>query len=366
MKVEPIKELTIRDVVEDYEDLEEEGVTGYGGRLNIRPKYQREFVYNEKQRAEVINTVKHGFPLNSMYWMKTEDGDYELLDGQQRTVSICQYFDGVFAFEGKYFHNLTSDEQERFLNYKLHVYECEGTDSERLEWFKVINFPGAKLTDQELRNAVYTGAWLTDAKRRFSKTNCVADQLAGDYMNGSPIRQEYLETVLAWAADKDGVPSIEQYMGLHQHDANANELWLYFRKVHNWLTGIFPDYNKLMKGLPWGIWYNQHGERTDLDPDEIRARVDELLQDKEVQKKKGIYEFILTGNENVLSLRVFDEDQKQEAYARQKGICVKCGEHFEFDEMEGDHIIPWSKGGKTIPENCQMLCKHCNGVKSNK
>lgn len=359
-----LKEMTIRNVVDGYEDNGEDGVVGYGGLLNIRPPYQREFVYNEKQRAEVINTVMKEFPLNTMYWIENEDGTYELLDGQQRTVSFAQYFDNVFAFDGKYFHNLPKDIQDSFLDYKLFIYICKGNDSERLDWFGVINTAGEKLTSQELRNAVYTGAWLTDAKRRFSKTNCVADQLAGDYMKGKPIRQEYLETVLGWAADKDGISSIEEYMGLHQHDENANELWLYFRKVHLWITSIFEDYYPNMAGLPWGIWFNHYSDK-EFDPSKVRQRVKELIEDNEITNNRGIYEYIITGNENPLSLRAFDDDQKQAAYSRQEGVCPKCGNHFEYTEMEGDHIIPWSKGGKTTDDNCQMLCKRCNGMKSN-
>lgn len=119
-----------------------------------------------------------------------------------------------------------------------------------------------------------------------------------------------------------------------------------------------------MKGLPWGIWYNKYKD-VKFDPPKVKKQIDELMADKEVTKKRGIYEYILTGDERPLQLRSFDEDQKQAAYAKQKGICPKCGEHFEFDEMEGDHIIPWSKGGKTTDDNIQMLCKRCNGMKSN-
>ncbi len=83
-------------------------------------------------------------------------------------------------------------------------------------------------------------------------------------------------------------------------------------------------------------------------------------------KKSGIYEYVLTGNEKYLNIRTFTDKQKREAYERQKGICVKCKKHFEIEEMEADHIKPWSKGGKTTAENCQMLCEDDNRTKSGK
>lgn len=362
MQIE-LTEMTIRDVVSGYEDLEEDGVTGYDGRLNIRPKYQREFVYNEKQRDEVIHTIMQGFPLNTMYWMKAEDGSFELLDGQQRTVSFCQYYDGVFAFDNKYFHNLQKDVQDKFLDYRLFVYVCEGTDSERLDWFRIINIAGEKLTEQELRNAVYTGPWLTSAKRRFSKTSCVAEQLAGKYMRGSTIRQDYLEAALTWAAAAEGESNIEKYMAAHQHDENADELWQYFKMAFTWFTGLFPTYNGAMKGLPFGLYYNDHKDDR-LNASKLAKRVGELMADEDVTHKSGIYEYLLDGDERCLSIRAFTPNQKQEAYARQKGVCVKCGKHFELDQMEGDHITPWSLGGRTTAENCQMLCKDCNRRKA--
>lgn len=358
-----LTEMTIRDVVSGYEDNEEDGVVGCEGKLNIRPKYQREFVYNAKQRDEVIHTIMQGFPLNTMYWMKTEDGSFELLDGQQRTVSFCQYYDGVFAYSNRYFHNLPKDKQDEFLDYRLFVYVCEGTDSERLDWFRIINIAGEKLTDQELRNAVYTGAWLTSAKKRFSKTNCVAEQLAGKYMKGSPIRQDYLEEVLSWAADSVDAPSIERYMADHQHDENADDLWNYFRAVHTWFTGVFTEYNSTMKGLPWGIYYNAHKDDR-LNASRVSQQVQELLADEDVTRKSGIYEYVLTGEERCLSIRAFTPNQKQEAFARQEGFCARCHKRYRFDEMEGDHITPWSRGGHTTSENCQMLCKDCNRRKS--
>ena len=360
MKIE-LHEIPIKEVSEGYKNDEEEGVVGFGGKLNIRPKYQREFVYKEKQRNAVIETIRKNFPLNVMYWVKNDDGNFEVMDGQQRTISFCEYITGKFSLNFQYFHNLQEDEKEQILNYKLMIYFCEGTDKERLDWFKTINIAGEKLTDQELRNAIYSGTWLTDAKRHFSKTNCPAYNIASDYMNGSPIRQDYLETAISWINNDE----IEKYMADHQHDSNANELWLYFQTVINWVKATFLKYRREMKGISWGILYNQF-KNEKLDSQKLEEEIIKLMQDEEVTKKSGIYPYILTKEEKYLNLRSFTDNQKREAYERQKGICPKCKKHFEIEEMEADHITPWHEGGKTIPENCQMLCKHENRVKSGK
>lgn len=233
------------------------------------------------------------------------------------------------------------------MDYQLFVYACDGTDSEKLEWFKIINIAGEKLTDQELRNAVYAGPWVTDAKRHFSKTGCVADGIAGDYLKGSSIRQEYLETALSWISDREGI-SIEEYMGRHQQDPTAQELWSYFNSVIDWSKAIFVKKRKEMKGLPWGLYYNKHGNRKDLVPKELESKIQSLLGDEDVTKKSGIYEYLLTGEEKFLSIRGFDKRDKLAAYEKQGHKCALCKKEFEFEEMHGDHITPWSKGGKTF------------------
>lgn len=360
MKIE-LQKIKIKDVFDGYKDSDEEGVTGYGGKLDIRPKYQREFVYKDAQRNAVIDTIRKDFPLNVMYWNKKEDGTFEVLDGQQRTISFCQYMQGDFSINNKYFHSLTNDEREQIENYDLYIYICDGTDSERLEWFRTINIAGEKLTDQELRNATYTGTWLTDAKRHFSKSNCAAYGLADKYMNGSPIRQDYLESALKWISGGQ----IEEYMSKHQHDDDASELWQYFQEVIAWAQRIFPNYRKEMKGLEWGEFYNKYHDNS-YNAQKMETEIVRLMQDEDVTAKKGIYEYLLSGDERHLSIRAFTDNMKREAYERQQGICPICKEHFEINEMEADHITPWSQGGKTIAENCQMLCRDCNRRKSDK
>ena len=360
MKIE-LKEITVRELANGYEDNAEDGVVGFGGKLDIRPPYQREFIYKDKQRDAVIHTLTKNFPLNVMYWAVRENGDFEIIDGQQRTISVCQYVNGDFSYERRYFHNLQDNEQEQILNYKLMVYLCSGTDSERLDWFRTINIAGEKLTDQELRNAVYAGSWVTNAKRYFSKNGCAAYGIGSDYLNGSPIRQEYLETAIKWIS-KD---NIELYMAEHQHDQNANALWIYFQSVITWASTTFTKKRKFMKGVDWGTLYNKYKDEK-YDTKEIEEETAKLILDDDVTKKSGIYPYILTRDEKYLSIRAFSDAIKQKVYEKQKGNCPVCKKHFEIEEMEADHITPWHEGGKTTEENCQMLCKNCNRRKSGK
>ncbi len=367
MKID-LHKIKIAEVVKDYKDSAEEGVTAFGGKLDIRPKYQREFVYDTKHRDEVIKTVKKDFPLNVMYWVKKEDENFEVLDGQQRTISIAQFVNGDFSidFNGRIamFHNLTKEEQDQILNYELMIYHCEGQEKEKLDWFKIINIAGMELTQQELKNAVYTGSWLSDAKLKFSKTNCAAYLLANDggqLVTGSPIRQDYLETALTWINNED----IEGYMAKHQHDTNADELWQYFQNVIHWAREVFPNYRKEMASVNWGELYNEFNKKK-FDSLKLEEEIKKLMQDEDVTKKSGIYPYVLTRKDRYLSIRAFTPNMKREAYERQNGICSSCKKEFSIGNMEADHIDPWHEGGKTTTENCQMLCKECNRRKSGK
>lgn len=361
MKID-LHKIPIREVIVGYKDSAEEGVVAYGGKLDIRPKYQREFVYTGEQRDAVLETVKNGFPLNVMYWVKTDQGNFEVMDGQQRTISIGQYVNGDFSLNDRFFHNLTKEEQNQILDYELMIYFCEGTDKERLDWFRIINIAGEKLTDQELRNAVYTGPWLSDAKLKFSKSNCAAYLLANDggqLVSGSPIRQEYLETALSWANDG----KIEDYMAKHQHDKNADKLWNYFQNVIAWVRTMFTNYRREMSSVEWGELYNEFKDKK-LNAKKLETEITELMQDEDVTKKSGIYPYVLTRQERYLSIRAFTDKMKREAYEKQNGKCPFCKKQWNISEMEADHIKPWHEGGKTISENCQMLCKQDNRTKS--
>lgn len=354
-----LKEITVRELTEGYQDNNEDGVVGFNGKLDIRPPYQREFIYNEKERNAVIDTLQKDFPLNVMYWAVREDGNYEVIDGQQRTISICQYVEGDFSINGIGFYNLQNDKQDQILDYTLMVYFCSGTDSEKLAWFETINIAGKVLTKQELRNAVYSGSWVSDAKRYFSKNS--RPKIGDEYLSGSANRQDYLETIIKWISNDD----IKGYMAKNQQEPNANEIWLYFQAVISWVKIVFPNYRREMKGIDWGFLYIKFKEQK-FDSKNLETKISELMEDEDVGSKKGIYTYVLTGKEKHLNIRAFNDKQKREAYERQKGICPDNNKFYEIEEMEADHIKPWHMGGKTNAENCQMLSKEANRKKGGK
>ena len=361
-------EVTVREITQGYTNNDEQGVRGFGGQLDIRPPYQREFIYNEKEQEAVITTVLNGYPLNVMYWVKRSDDaecPYEVMDGQQRTLSLCEYVAGNFSHDFKNFFNQPMDVQNKILDYKLTVYVCEGEASEKLEWFKTINIAGKALNEQEINNAIYAGPFVSDAKRHFSKSNCGAYRLGKDLVNGTPIRQDFFKKALEWMAEHETRNGHRQtavgYMAQHQHDPNANNLWSYFQNVLNWAMTNFSlkKFKKIMKGLNWAELYDKYRTET-LNTEELERRISALIRDGEIQKQTGIIPYVLTGDERHLDLRSFPEDIKLAVWERQSHICPICGKEFDFEFMEGDHITPWREGGRTVTENCQMLCRECN------
>ena len=375
MDIEEVK-IKIKDLVDQYHDDKEDGVTGYGGKLNIRPKYQRNLVYDTPQMQKVVQTILKKRPLNSIYWAVNDDETYEVIDGQQRILSICKYWNGEFMSlpienkTGKYYSGLLDEQVDRFLKYELNVYFCKGSDQERLDWFETINIAGEVLSKQELRNAHYAGPWVTDAKRRFGKQNAIGQNLGKHYMSGEYNRQKYLETVIKWISrDK-----IDDYMALHQNDDNADELVEYFKNVINWIEKIFIKKRPKMDSVDWGSLYNEYREK-EFDSEQTEEEVAKLMKDSEVQSKSGIYRYIFTRDEKSLKLRKFEDWMIDQKYEEQDGICPgilnkkginACDKKFQLHEMEADHIIPWSENGKSELDNCQMLCRKHNRMKYNK
>ena len=354
MQIE-MKRIAVRDLVNGYEDKGDEGVVGYGDKLDIRPPYQREFVYDPDQQVKVIDSILRGLPLGEMHWSVRDDESYEIIDGQQRTISIARYVTRKFSVGDLYFHNLMPEEKDQINSYELTVYLCRGTDRERLDWFKTVNIAGKPLTAQEIRNASYAGPWVADARRYFSKTGCVAYKIGNKYLKGTAIRQDYLEAAIKW---KSG-GNIEDYMAKHQRDGDAKPLWEYFQSLIFWVKSTFTIYRKQMKGVDWGVLYNKYKD-ADLDPVAIEEEISRLIAYEDEIRLAGIYPYILTRDERHLNLRAFPEGIKQRVYEKQSHKCDMCSKTCEIARMEAHHKTPWFEGGKTDEENCQMLCKECH------
>ena len=387
--------ITFGDVVNGYCDNGDGGVVAFGGKLNVRPAYQRAFVYEPADRDRVIMSVYNGLPLNSMYWARNPDGSFEVIDGQQRLISICQFFhnnDGngnpiAINFNGKMnqvFAGLSPEKQQQILDYRLQVFICEGTDDEKLDWFHTINIAGKQMTDQELLNANYTGTWLSDAKAYFSKKannpaiNCAfydnderKTLLSQNGLDAN--RQELLELALRWITNSDKsdydkgrhvFPAAAEYMAVHRDDKNAGALRDYFENVIGWVKRTFPHYRKDMRGLDWGLLYNKYGQNQyDVDALERElVRLNELLAiDPDGLKKSGFYEYVLSGDRTLIWHRVFSDKQQRQAFVNQGKKCGgRCGREFPFEALEAHHKVAFADGGETVLENCVMLCHDCH------
>lgn len=387
MKTKLHTELTIADICDGfvYNELEAKGLFGMGGRLTIQPEYQRNYIYADgKKDVAVIDSVLKGYPLGVIYFNRTADGRFEVLDGQQRITSLGRFFNGKLTIKDsnglpQSIGSLPTEKREKFLSAPLLIYECEGTETEIKEWFRTINIAGVPLNHQELLNAVYSGPFVTKAKEVFSNSQSAKVQMWSAYVAGAVNRQDFLATALDWVSRGNA----EDYMRIHRFSSDITELVNYFNSVIDWVRIVFPFVESEMRGLPWGELYEKY-HATPYNPTRLKERVMELYADPYVQDRKGVYEFLLGGETDtkLLHIRIFDEATKKAVYTRQtseakeQGIsnCPYCAighdanatKIWKINEMDADHVTAWSRGGATDISNCQMLCKHHNRAKGNR
>lgn len=384
-----LKQYTVREVSEGfvYNELDGKGLFGMAGRLTIQPEYQRNYIYADGRRdVAVITSLLKCYPLGLIYYNKVSEDLLEVLDGQQRITSFGRFITNRFAIKDEngmeqYFSGLAEDQQKRILDATLLVYECEGSETEIKEWFRTINIAGVPLNEQELLNAVYSGPFVTLGKETFSNSQNANVQKWSAYVNGAVNRQDYWECALDWVSKGN----IGQYMSKHRFDKNINEVTTYFDSVITWVSGVFIDVESEMRGLEWGRLYEAHHSKA-YNPKKLSERVKALYGDPYVKTRKGIWEYVLGGEQEgerkLLEIRVFDDATKKSVYATQTktaeqvGIsnCPICATGhdgnkdrvYKLDEMDADHVSAWSKGGATSKDNCQLLCKTHNLAKGNK
>ncbi len=382
------KFFTVKELCEGfvYSESEQKGLFGLAGKLTIQPEYQRNYIYCEndsRAEAAVIDSVLKKYPLGVLYFNKKEDGTLEVLDGQQRITSLGRFLTGKFSirYNGRpcKIYSIPQDKQKLIKDTKVLVYICEGTESEIKEWFEIINIGGIKLNEQEKLNAIYSGPFVSAARKEFSNKSDHRVQKWGNFITGAVERQEILQTALSWVSHGN----IMDYMQEHRRDSDINELKSVFNDVIDWADRTFIEIRPQMKSIKWGMLYDRFHDKP-YNPNEINEVVAKLMEDSQVTDKKGIFEYVLGGCEDkrLLNVRVFDEKTKMKAYQRQTEYARKemtsncplcaCGDSpnktriWALKEMDADHVKAWSKGGDSTERNCQMLCKTHNRAKGNR
>ena len=387
MKTTLKTDITIKDICDGfvYNELEGKGLFGLSGKLTIQPEYQRNYIYADGKRdVAVIESILKGYPLGLIYFNKISEDNLEVLDGQQRITSFGRYVTNKFAVKDEngmqqYFDGIAADKQAKILETKLLIYECECEETEIKDWFKTINIYGVPVNHQEILNAVYSGQFITLAKAEFSNSQNTNIQKWGAYISGSVNRQDFLERALDWVSKGN----IDDYMSRHRRDDNISELKMYFNAGINWVSTVFTDVEKEMRGLEWGRLYEQYHHKP-YDPTKVSEQVKKLYGDPYIKNRKGIFEYILGGSVDtkLLDVRVFDEATKKSVYSKQTSAaqgksesnCPLCvighdankNKIWKLTDMDADHVTAWSKGGETDIKNCQVLCKTHNRAKGNR
>lgn len=387
MKTKLRTDITVKDICEGfvYNESEGKGLFGLSGKLTIQPEYQRNYIYADgKKDAAVIESILKGYPLGLIYFNMVKDGEFEVLDGQQRITSIGRFLTFKFAIKDEngmeqYFDSLPADKQKKIEETTLLIYECLGEETEIKQWFRTINIVGVPLNQQEINNAIYSGPFVTLCKEEFSNSQNANIQKWSAYIKGSANRQEFLERSLDWVSKGN----IDNYMSRHRKDNGIGELKTYFNSVIDWVSTTFSDVEKEMCGLEWGRLYEEYRKKA-YDPKNVSEMVQAHYGDPYVKNRKGIFEYILGGSEDTkqLDVRVFDDATKRTVYTEQTGKaavdgvsnCPLCAlghdanksKIWNSKDMDADHVAAWSKGGATEITNCQMLCKTHNRAKGNR
>ncbi len=382
-----LRQITIKEICEGfvYNEYEGKGLYGLNGTLTIQPEYQRNYIYADgKKDVAVIKSILKGYPIGLIYFNETEDGKYEVLDGQQRITSLGRFMTNKLDITDEdgnpqNVNSISAEKRQKIESTELLVYICKGTETEIREWFETINIAGIPLNEQEMLNATYHGPFVTKAKSVFSNSNNPLTQKWSTYISGNVKRQDYLHTALKWVGRGD----VALYMSNHRHDTEITELQTYFNSVIDWVSATFNEVYPEMRGLEWGDLFEKYHGRA-YNSRIVSERVADLMADECVNDKRGIFEYILGGGNNVklLNIRVFEPSTKRTVYmqqtkvAKENGVsnCPYCAEEgrgnrdkiWKENEMDADHVTAWSKGGATDIDNCQMLCKTHNRMKGNR
>ena len=342
-----------------------------GVKVVINPSFQRELVYGIDQMHALIDSILHGYSIGQVTLAEV-NGQYLVVDGQQRITTICKYINGyVPAFNGMYFPSLSEEEQNIILNSVLPIAILKNSTKEHIaEQFKRTNTCGELLTTIEILCAIYDCHFMQEMKQVFGVhfLNKGFGKKYKDYLKGDATRLFFVELALKiYDPNTNDTEKIINFC--IENKITVDAVIARFKEVFNWylklVSNLTPAQKKLLPiNLAVEDLYNKYA-RIPMSSEKFHYLISETIDSlDEGDSTAKLVDYVFTQDRQYITPRLFPKAIAVRVYKKQNGICPICGKHFEFDEMQADHIHPWALGGKTKESNCQMLCKDCNNKKS--
>lgn len=343
---------------------------------------QRAIVYDADKQALVIDSLYKGIPLPAFYLWQREDGKLEVLDGKQRIEAIKKFKQGNLKYEGKTWkaYAFDSDLQQVVDNTELSTIICSGTEEKKREIFNRINTLGVALSKFEVLNGLYHGNYIEGLNDYFAQDANVRKVLPNATVDRGDNKYHLLEYIYYVRYNRAFPKRSELHDYVQQHkDESFNEDLKKIKPYISFIRDVFGDVSKVGSTLKFKLAVEYLKDRTIWlqHKDDICKECNSFIKSEGYKlsqtKDKDIEAMILgiVGNMRVDPKRLFTTDDKSELLSRlqpnEQGLyeCNQCHQHFNADELTVDHIKPWSKGGRTVLSNAQLLCRACNSRKNN-
>lgn len=334
---------------------------------------QRDIIYDADKQALVIDSLMNGIPLPAFYFWKNSAGILEVLDGKQRIEAIKKFRQNDLELNGKVWKQFTTEFQSQFNNTQLSVIICEGEEPLKREIFRRINTLGIPLSAYEVLNGLYHGEYLEELSD-YANLPTVCNVIGNNSRGRN--QMHILKWLMVLNENRPTGDCITDYVKEKKDTTfsiDKNRIHPYFKFVKDIFTdyGLCDTYFQLaLKHIKEIAIWREHRDDINRMIKAFKKSDDwKLIQDKTSEIEDRI--IAIVGNVSLDPKRLYTPDDKAELLAKEtkengKYRCAGCHQLFFDTELTMDHITPWSKGGRTVLSNAQLLCRVCNSSKGNK